>query len=319
MGRYHLDVLAGVGELDVVAVADASRDALDAVAPLLPAGATAYGDATSAFRHPGVEACLIATSTPTHPELTAAALGGGLHVLCEKPLTLQPGAVDLGGMAAAHDLLLQIGFWRRFSPPWLHAKRLIAEGAIGQPLMVRLAQWDAHPPPPEFCDPAVSGGLAIDCGVHEFDLAEWLTGRHVTQVWSRALPVVDERLAECGDVDNLLAVLDLDGGGVATVDLSRNARYGDDVRTEVLGSEGALFIELLPTGRVRLASGAGVELIEETPDAMRDGVAHQARAFAAVVRGQKHDLPGAEASDRAVRIGLAVQRSATTGSAQVVA
>ena len=69
--------------------------------------------------------------------------------------------------------MLQVGFWRRFSPPWSAAKAASTVPARSvRPLFVRLAQWDADVPPASFCDPAVSGGLAIDCGVDEFDLAE---------------------------------------------------------------------------------------------------------------------------------------------------
>ncbi len=178
-------------------------------------------------------------------------------------------------MAHARGLVLQVGFWRRFSPPWTAAKAVVDGGAIGTPLLVRLAQWDAAPPPASFCDPAVSGGLAIDCGVHEYDLAEWLTGRRVVSVTAWSLPIVDGGVAAVGDVDNLVAVLELDGGAVATVDLSRNARYGDDVRTEVLGSAGAVFVDLLPTGRARLGDGDGMRELagSAADDAMAAGVA----------------------------------------------
>ena len=90
-----------------------------------------------------------------------------------------------------------------------------------------------------------------------------------------ALPLVEPSVGEAGDLDNLLAVLELDGGAVATVDLSRNARYGDDVRTEVLGSKGALLVDLLPTGRTRLGDASGVRELPESAveDAMAAGVA----------------------------------------------
>jgi predicted dehydrogenase len=110
-------------------------------------------------------------------------------------------------------------------------------------------------------------------------------------------------------------VLRLEGGAVATVDLSRNARYGDDVRTEVLGSAGAVFVELLPTGRARVGDDDGVGDLpgSHTSDAMVSGVADQARAFAAAVRGASLDVPGAAASARATTIGRAVTEAARSG------
>lgn len=314
MGALHARTLAKVPEIELVAVVDARPEAVRNVAE--DTGAEALGSPNALVARSDVEAWLVATPTSTHPKLAGMALDAGVHVLCEKPLSLEPGdGKRLGAQADAAGRILQVGFWRRFSPPWAKAKELIEGGAIGRPILIRLAQWDANPPPPEFCDPAVSGGLAIDCGVHEYDLAEWLTGSRVEHVMARYLPIVDQAVGEAGDVDNLVALLDLTSGASAIVDLTRNARYGDDVRTEILGSEGVLFVELLPVGRTRLAISKGVEVVEgsEVEDAMTAGIRAQARAFAAAIRGETIDLPGAEASDRSLAIGRAVQESASSG------
>jgi predicted dehydrogenase len=315
MGRFHAAALAGVTEVELVALVEPDADALDLAAQFAPAAAQ-HRNVEDGLAHGGLEAVLVAAPTPAHPEIVAAALDRGLHVLCEKPLALDLAvARGLGVRAAERGLVLQVGFWRRFAPPWRQAKARIDAGEIGTPIYLRLAQWDADPPPPEFCDPAVSGGLAIDCGVHEFDLAEWLTGRSISQVAAWALPIVDLAVGAAGDVDNLVAVLELDGGAVATVDLSRNARYGDDVRTEVLGSNGALLVDLLPSSRTRLGSARGMQELAESSvdDAMAVGVADQARAFARAVRGEAVDVPGAQASVRATEVGRAVIEATGSG------
>jgi myo-inositol 2-dehydrogenase/D-chiro-inositol 1-dehydrogenase len=315
MGRFHLAVLDEVPSIDVVALAEPSVDALAAASELRP-GASAYGEVAASLKHRGIEACLVASPTPTHPAVVEAALSAGLHVLCEKPLALDPGEADrLGALADRSGLVLQVGFWRRFSPPWRAAKAAIDAGRIGRPLFARLAQWDADPPPASFCDPAISGGLAIDCGVHEYDLAEWLTGRRVVGARAWSLPIVDDEVAAAGDVDNLVAVLRLDDGAVASVDLSRNARFGDDVRTEVLGSSGAVFVDALPVARGRLGDRSGVVDLpcSIAADPMAAGVAAQATAFVARVQGSGIEVPGAAASARATRIGWAVIEAASTG------
>ena len=226
-----------------------------------------------------------------------------------------PVLISGGALAAAGDRVLQIGFWRRLASPWAAARQAIVDGVIGRPLMLRLAQWDADPPPASFCDPLTSGGLAIDCGVHEFDLVGWMTGLDIETVTARNLPLVDQSIGEVGDVDNLLAMLDLDGGAVATVDLSRNCRFGDDVRTEILGEGGAIFVDLLPVGRARLADADGMRVIagSETDDAFAEGIEQQAEAFVRAVRGEPVDIPGAADSTLAVSVGRAVQRSAVEG------
>jgi predicted dehydrogenase len=315
MGRFHLSALAGTREIDVVALGEPSPAALASAAEICP-GAATHTDADAALAHPGVEACLIAAPTPAHPALVTAALDAGLHVLCEKPLTLDAIESDrLGELAAQRGRVLHVGFWRRFSAPWRVAKEHVTAGDIGAPLLVRLCQWDGSPPPATFCDPSVSGGLAIDCGVHEYDLAEWLTGQRITRVTAWALPIVDADIGAAGDLDNLVAVLDLDDGAVATVDLSRNARYGDDVRTEVLGANGALLIDALPRGCTRLGTAAGLREVAGSgvDDVMASGVVGQMLAFAAAVRGADIDLPGARASARATRVGAAVTAAVHAG------
>jgi predicted dehydrogenase len=320
MGRFHLAALGDVDEVDVVALAEPDPAARQLAADMCPQAA-AYATVADALEHPGLEGCVVASPTPSHHRIVDAALRAGLHVLCEKPLALDEAeASNLGELAVRLDRVLQVGFWRRFSPPWRAARDCIVAGAIGTPLFVRLAQWDADPPPPAFCDPAVSGGLAIDCGVHDYDLAEWLTGRQVVRVAAWSLPIVEPRLAAVGDVDNLVAALELDGGGVATVDLSRNARYGDDVRTEVLGSDGAVLIDSLPVGRARIGTASGMADLDGSAadDVMGAGVAEQARAFAAAARGTVADTPGAAASIRATAIGRAVIEAAKTGERVVI-
>jgi predicted dehydrogenase len=318
MGAVHVSALGDVEEIAVVALADVRSAALAAASELHPKAAT-YRDPGDAIRDETAEAVLLATPTPTHPELVDASLEAGKHVLCEKPLALDPMVSDeLGARAAASGLVLQVGFWRRFSPPWRTARDAIVSGRIGTPVLLRLSQWDADPPPAEFCDPAVSGGLAVDCGVHEFDLAEWLTGRELVEVRADALPIVADEIAAVGDVDNLLAVAELEGGAKVVVDLSRNARYGEDVRSEVLGSDGAVFVELLPEGRSMLGTAAGITTLAGSQTAPEDpviaGLRGQAAAFARAVRGEAVDRPGAFASSRAVRAAIAVNRSLRTGA-----
>ena len=313
MGRVHAAALVKSQTVDVVAVADQSSAAIESAREMFP-GAVMYTDYRQALRHTGVHGCLIASPTPLHAEMVQQALANNLHVLCEKPLALEVDlARQLAEQAKSRKLLLQIGHWRRFSPPWQTAKRLVDAGVIGELLMIRLSQWDANSPPASFCDVSVSGGLAIDCGVHEYDLAEWFFDAPVKAVRAWNLPLVEKSLKSVGDVDNLCAVLEFAEARTAFVDLSRNCRYGDDVRTEILGSEGAIFVDLLPTGRTRLATKNGVVEVEgsQVADATATGVENQLETFvSAAISGNFENLPDGHASARSTNIGHAVTNAA---------
>ena len=306
MGRFHAECLADAPGLELVAVVDGRREVASEVAHI--AGCRVVGSIENLTGL--VDGVVVATPTPSHPEMVERALGAGLNVLCEKPISLHEGdGAALDALAAERGLVLQVGFWRRFSPPWVTARDLIREGRIGRLVLARFSQWDADPPPPGFCDPAVSGGLAVDCGVHEFDLAEWLTDDRIETVEARPLPLVDPAVGEAGDVDNLLVLLSLTSGASAIVDLSRNCRYGDDVRTEILGSDGAVFIDLLPAGRLRIADSTGVQIVESAAEPMAAGVVAQALAFARRSRGDTVAIPTGVDSDRALAVARAAQRT----------
>jgi predicted dehydrogenase len=321
MGRVHAHALAESTKIEVVAIADPSRQSIEFAENTFQSAST-FADYRQAMIHDGVEACLIASPTPLHAEMVQHALGENLHVLCEKPLALDVEvAKKLASEADSNNRVLQIGHWRRFSPPWVTAKRLLDEGAIGEPLMIRLSQWDANSPPASFCDVKVSGGLAIDCGVHEYDLAEWFFGKPANSVRAWNLPLVEKSLEAVGDVDNLCAVLEFAESRTAIVDLSRNCRYGDDVRTEILGSNGAIFVDLLPTGRTRLATKDGVVEVSgsQAQDATSAGVANQLDAFVQAIRvGRAVTVPNGYDSARSTNIGHAAISSAKSGDKVVV-
>ena len=88
------------------------------------------------------------------------------------------------------------------------------------------------------------------------------------------------------------------------------------MRTEILGENGAIFVDLLPVGRTRLADADGMRVIagSETDDAFVEGIKGQAEAFVRVVGGAPIDVPGAADSTLAVAVGRAVQRSAFAGT-----
>jgi predicted dehydrogenase len=321
MGLVHAKAIARLPHLVLAAIAEPRAQAVEGLGDLL-ADATVYPTAAEALGHPGLDACVVVTPTDTHLAVVTAALEQGLHVFCEKPLTLDPAESRmLEGLAADRGRVLQVGFWRRFYSPIVMAKQMMADGVIGTPLFCRLSQWDVDCPPVEWCAPERSGGIFVDMAVHEFDQIEWFLDDEIVSVEAKPLPRVIKELKEVGDFDNAVIWFTMASGGQGMIDLSRNGRYADDVRIEVLGSDGALFIDTFPGGRLRLGTRDGLETVWERPDedSFLSAVTEELAAFTRVVGGGEVALPGAAASIRATELGQAARRSVGAGRAEPTA
>jgi myo-inositol 2-dehydrogenase/D-chiro-inositol 1-dehydrogenase len=323
MGTVHARAIARhLPDVTLAAIAEPRAAAVEALGDAAGTAAV-YATADEALDHPGLDGVIVVTPTDTHGAVVTAALQHDLDVFCEKPLTLDPTqSVALRALALERERILQVGFWRRFHPPIAIAKRMLADGAIGRPLLTKLTQWDVDCPPVEWCAPDRSGGIFVDMAVHEFDQVEWFLDDDVVAVEARPLPLAIEELGTVGDYDNAVVWLQLAGGGQAMIDLSRNGRYADDIRIEVLGSDGALFIETIPTGRLRHGTREGITTVWEDPepDSFTAGIARELAAYTlAVATRDASAVPGPEASLRASELGRAAARSATEGHAVATA
>lgn len=308
MGRRHIAAAARAKGVELVAVCDPAPGAAQDAAP---AGVTAA---------PGVaelgaplDAVVIAAPTPFHTALAEQAIGMGLNVLCEKPVGFDPAAAErLGDLAVAAGRTLAVGFWRRTAWPYAEARRLVAEGAIGTPTFLRAAQWDADPPPLAFADPAVSGGIEVDCGVHEVDLARWFLRSEIARVSATGTP---GELADAGDAETVAALAVTASGRSVAIDLTRTCRYDDDVRTEILGSDGALLIDARGPGGLRHGDRHGLRDVPGPEgDVLELALAAQLERFAEACAGGEPHATTADAA-RALEACQAMRRSRVAGGA----
>jgi myo-inositol 2-dehydrogenase/D-chiro-inositol 1-dehydrogenase len=253
IGSMHAELLARrVDGVEVTCVADTRADAARAVGaelgvPAVPVEAALDGDA---------DAVAICTSTDTHADLIVAAARAGKAVFCEKPVSLDLAEVDraLGEVDAA-GVLFQIGFNRRFDPAHQAVREAVADGAVGEPQLVRISSRDPAPPPLAYV--AVSGGIFLDMTIHDFDMARYVTGSDVVEVFARGAVRIDDGFADAGDVDTALVTLVHANGCLTAIDNSRQAVYGYDQRVEVFGSAGMAASEnpLAHTAVIRTAEG----------------------------------------------------------------
>ncbi|NMB45385.1 MAG: inositol 2-dehydrogenase [Firmicutes bacterium] len=204
-----------------------------------------------------IDAVVICSPTSTHAEYVIEAARAGKQIFCEKPIaqkldaTKQAlAAVDKAGAK------LQIGFNRRFDRNFKHIRQLVESGEIGEPHIVNITSRDPAPPPLEYVK--VSGGIFMDMTIHDFDMARYLTGSDVIEVYAVGNVLIDPQIKEAGDFDTAVTLLKFANGAVCTIDNSRQAVYGYDQRVEVFGSKGAAAAQNEAPTRVTVSNKDGV-------------------------------------------------------------
>lgn len=239
IGKIHAENLANrVPGAKVVAIADpVLAAAQETAARLFIPKATA--DYREILADPEIDAVAICSSTDTHARMIVEAARAGKHIFCEKPIAYDLEKID-EALAAVEKagVKLQIGFNRRFDPNFRRVRQMVAEGKIGETHILRITSRDPAPPPIEYVK--VSGGIFFDMTIHDFDMARYLIGSDVEEIFVAGGVRVDPRIGEAGDIDTAVITLFFKNGTIGTIDNSRKAIYGYDQRVEVFGSGGML-------------------------------------------------------------------------------
>lgn len=201
-----------------------------------------FTDYHEMLKDPALDAVVVMTPTKLHAEVVIAAAAAKKAIFCEKPLSLEiPEAEAMKAAVAKHGVFFQLGFMRRFDRAYLAAKKRIDAGEIGTPVMFKSSSKDQLPPPVEYLRPANSGGLFIDMGIHDFDLARWYMGE-VKNVFSIGNSVAFPEISKVGDVENGMSTMNFVNGGIGSITLSRIGIYGYGIHTEIVGTKGTIQI-----------------------------------------------------------------------------
>lgn len=241
----------------LIAVSDVNETAVAAVGAELDVSKryTRYQDLIA---DEAVEGVVVVSPTSTHKEIVFEAAKRGLPIFCEKPLSINlEEAREMQRVVEQTGVFFQMGFMRRFDKGYLAAKRKIEEGVIGTPVVFKSSSRDPYRPSLEYLDPAHSGGLFVDCGIHDLDLARWYMG-DIASVFSIGGTLAYPEMKEIGDIDNAITSLTFESGALGTIDLSRNGVYGYDIRTEILGTAGTLKIGYLRETPIMVMTKDGI-------------------------------------------------------------
>ena len=235
IGRMHADIIANETDgAEVAAVFDVNDAAAAEVADALRVPVMSIDQM---LESDSVDAVAICSSTDTHVELITSAAAAGKAIFCEKPISLDISEVDEALSAVReHGVAFMVGFNRRFDPTHAAVQEAVASGRVGDPHIARISSRDPAPPPVEYIK--VSGGIFVDMMIHDFDIARFVVGSPVTEIYATGAVRIDAAIGEAGDLDTAVVTLTHANGCITTIDNSRQAVYGYDQRLEVLGSTG---------------------------------------------------------------------------------
>jgi myo-inositol 2-dehydrogenase/D-chiro-inositol 1-dehydrogenase len=241
IGKIHIQNLVNrIPEAEVVALSDVAAGELASVAAQFGIART-FANYRDLLAVPEIDAVVICSPTDTHYQIIVDAAARGKQIFCEKPIDLSLEKVEAAKEAVARGgVRMMVGFNRRFDPHFQKVRQTIAAGKVGEPHVLRITSRDPGPPPEAYI--RASGGLFLDMTIHDFDMARYLMGKEVTEVYARAAVKVDPVFERAGDWDTAVVTLTFENGSFAVIDNSRKAVYGYDQRVEMFGSEGMVTV-----------------------------------------------------------------------------
>ena len=183
------------------------------------------------------EAVIITTPTFTHALLAVMAAKAGKHIFLEKPMALTLQECDsIFESAHDNDVLLQMGFMRRFDPEFVEVARRIESGEIGQPMLIKSLTHGPGLPPAWAWDLKTSNGILAEVNSHDWDCTRWLMNSNFERVY---VEVANFKGAARGVntenfYDNVLVNIRFENGGLGSISGVCPCDYGYDARVEII-------------------------------------------------------------------------------------
>jgi len=316
MGKRHAENLRRrVPEARLIAVADAVAARAKQVAEELEIEHS-FGSLEEMVQRKDIEAVLIATPDKFHAQGIRVAAAAGKDALCEKPIATDladaHGAIE---EVARKGVRLQIGFMRRYDPAYAAAMKRVEAGEIGTPVLFKSVGRDKDEPPIAAYQSQINGMLFYNNTIHDFDLARWLMRDEVVEAHSYTTTAIRPEVAKYGDVVAAVVNLKYAHGAIGNIESYVQAVYGYDVRTEVVGSKGSIFVGSLEKTPATFLSthGSNQVLADHFLSRFADAYLAEVTDFVrAMLRGVVPRVTG-EDGLRALEIAVAAEKSHLQG------
>ena len=312
MGKRHAENLRRlVSDARLVAVADVAATRARQVADELEIDHS-YSSLEEMVTNKDIDSVLIATPDKFHAHGICVAAVAGKNILCEKPI-----ATDLADAHAALKEVsragvgLQIGFMRRYDPGYAAAYKKIEAGEIGKPLIFKSVGRDKNEPPLASYQSQINGMLFYNSTIHDFDLARWLMQDEVTEVQAYTTVAIRPEVAKYGDVVAGVINLKFANGAIGNIESYVQALYAYDVRTEIVGSKGSIFVGSINHTPVTFLSprGSNAVLADHFLTRFADAYLEEVRDFVKTILNEKSPRVTGDDGLKALEIAVAAEKS----------
>jgi len=189
--------------------------------------------------HQNIDGVIICSPSNYHVDQIKQISKKTNNIFCEKPLGLSINEIaEVQSLVNNNELNLHVGFNRRFDPDFSSLKSMISNGEIGDIHTIKIISRDPAPPPISYIKK--SGGIFLDMTIHDFDMANYLSGSEINEVYAKGDCFINPDIKKADDIDTAIINMRLKSGVLVMIHNSRKAVYGYDQRIEVLGSKGNL-------------------------------------------------------------------------------
>lgn len=311
MGKIHADNLRKIRGVKISAIADIDKERAIKIAN--GEETKIYTDYRDLINDSHVDAIIIATPTIAKPAIVKAAASAKKPIFCEKPIALTlEDALKMKEIINSNKVPFQVGFQRRFDPSYVEAKHKIEDGSIGKIILIKENNRD--PPDPTFTSvsPTISGGIFIDTAIHDFDTVRWISGSKVVQIYAEAEALVYPNLKKEGDYDTVMAIMKLENGSLAYIDALHHTVYGFDARLEVVGTEGAIFVDMGESSFMHLLKASAMKLedrFKNYKERWREAYLREIEYFIESIINNKEIKPDIDDGIEALKIAIAAKES----------
>jgi len=211
------------------------------------------------------------------------------------------------------------GYSRRFDASYRQAKQKVEAGLIGEPSMMRCQSCDKHDPAGFFVAfSALSGGIFVDMGIHDVDLALWFLGEDLVPktITATGSAFLHPELLTTDDRDNAMGMVEFHGGKMAQFYVSRMMAHGQEDSTDIIGTSGKITVNAVPAkDLVNLCHAGGIvrEIAGDFWARFEHAFSQELREFAnACLSGEPLSLK-LETAVKSLEIAAALQESVVTG------